>query len=201
MLIVGLTGGIGTGKTTIARAFEAMGVDVYNCDKEARRLTSTDAAIVGGLSAMFGPDIYLDGELRRNVLANKIFADEEALAKVNALIHPRVANDFLRWCERIRRGGAAWCICETAILYESGMDKVMDRIIVVRLPIETQIERAMERDGATRAQVEARMESQKRSRAMESCADYIVEPDDRHSVLLQLVEIDKQLREQCPSYT
>lgn len=201
MLKVGLTGGIGSGKTTIARAFGSLGVEVYNCDKEARRLTNTDEAIVSGLREMFGPEIYAGGELRRDVLANRIFADKEALARVNALIHPRVADDFMQWCERARNGGAAWCICETAILRESGMDKLMDRIIVARLPVETQIERAMARDGATRAQIEARMENQKLSNAMEGRADYVIVPDDRHSVLLQIIEIDKQLKEQCLFYT
>lgn len=201
MLKVGLTGGIGSGKTTIAHAFGTLGVEVYNCDKEARRLTNTDEAIVGGLREMFGPEIYADGKLRRDVLASKIFADKEALAKVNALIHPRVADDFRQWCERVRDSGAAWCLCETAILHESGMDKMMDRIIVARLPRETQIERAMVRDGASRAQIEARMENQKGSSAMEDSADYIIVPDDRHSVLLQIIEIDKQLKEQCLFYT
>lgn len=201
MLKVGLTGGIGSGKTTIARAFGTLGVEVYNCDKEAHRLTNTDEAIVGGLHEMFGPEIYADGKLRRGVLASRIFADKEALAKVNALIHPRVADDFRQWCERVRDSGAAWCLCETAILHESGMDKMMDRIIVARLPRETQIERAMVRDGASRAQIEARMENQKGSSAMGDGADYIIVPDDRHSVLLQIIEIDKQLKEQCLFYT
>lgn len=99
MLKVGLTGGIGSGKTTIAQTFATIGVKIYDCDQAAHRLTDSDPIIINGLKSMFGADIYKDGLLNRKTLASIIFNDKDALSKVNALIHPRVTNDFNHWCD------------------------------------------------------------------------------------------------------
>ena len=194
MLIVGLTGGIGSGKTTIGKAFATLGVSVYNCDAEAHRLTDTDPDIVSGLTSLFGADIYAGGRLDRKRLASIIFADSEALAAVNAIIHPVVRRDFAQWCRRHEAQGEQWVLCETAILFESGMDRLMDKIIVASLPVEPRIERAMIRDAANREQIAARIRAQVSNEDIERRADFVISSDDRHFVLPQIIEIDKQLK-------
>lgn len=192
MIKAGLTGGIGSGKSTIAKAFATLGAKTYDCDTAARALTDSDPYIVSNLKALFGENIYRDGHLRRKELANIIFADKDALLRVNSIIHPRVKRDFLSWAESMEIRGEKFVLCEAAILFESGMNKVMDKIIVASLPIEIRIERAMARDCASRELVEARVKNQCTS-AAEQSADYIIVPDDRHFIMPQIFQIYKEL--------
>lgn len=192
MIKAGLTGGIGSGKSTIAKAFATLGVMTYDCDKAARILTDGDPYIVSSLKARFGDDIYAAGHLRRKELAKIIFADKEALRLVNSIIHPQVAQDFLSWADKMETKGEQFVLCEAAILFESGMNKVMDKIIVVSLPEGTRIERAMARDHASREQVEARVKNQDTHTA-EQCADYLLSPDDKHFIMPQIIQIYKEL--------
>lgn len=192
MIKAGLTGGIGSGKSTIAKAFATLGAMTYDCDKAARILTDGDPYIASSLKAHFGDGIYADGHLRRKELAKRIFADKEALRLVNSIIHPRVTQDFLSWADKMEAKGEPFVICEAAILFESGMNKVMDKIIVVSLPEEIRIERAMARDHASREQVEARIKNQDTHTA-EQCADYLLTPDDKHFIMPQIIQIYKEL--------
>lgn len=195
MLKVGLTGGIGSGKTTIAQTFATIGVKIYDCDQAAHRLTDSDPIIINGLKSMFGADIYKDGLLNRKTLASIIFNDKDALSKVNALIHPRVTNDFNHWCDNRKSEGAQYVICETAILFECGMDKLMDKTILASLPTEMRIERAMARDSANREQIAARIRNQANNN-FEQKADFVIVPDDKHFILPQILEINNQLNRQ-----
>ncbi len=194
MLKVGLTGGIGSGKTTIAAAFSKLGVCVYNCDLAARRLTDSNEVIIDNLKKTFGSDIYNpDKTLNRKALANIIFTDKDKLEFVNNLVHPIVAEDFRQWCEDRNREGRQWVLCEAAVMVESGMDKLMDKIIVVSLPAETRIARAMERDNASRRLIEDRIKNQGDMHLIESKADFIIRPDDRHLIIPQLIDINNRL--------
>ncbi len=194
MLKVGLTGGIGSGKTTIAAAFSNLGVCVYNCDLAARRLTDSNEVIIDNLKKTFGSDIYNpDKTLNRKALANIIFTDKDKLEFVNNLVHPIVAEDFRQWCEDRNREGRQWVLCEAAVMVESGMDKLMDKIIVVSLPAETRIARAMERDNASRKLIEDRIKNQGDMHLIESKADFIIRPDDRHLIIPQLIDINNRL--------
>ena len=195
MLKVGLTGGIGSGKTTIAQTFATIGVKIYDCDQAAHRLTDSDPIIINGLKSMFGADIYKDGLLNRKTLASIIFNDKDALSKVNALIHPSVTNDFNHWCDNRKSEGAQYVICETAILFECGMDKLMDKTILASLPTEMRIERAMARDSANREQIAARIRNQANNN-FEQRADFVIVPDDKHFILPQILEINNQLNRQ-----
>lgn len=195
MLKVGLTGGIGSGKTTIAQTFATIGVKIYDCDQAAHRLTDSDPIIINGLKSMFGTDIYQDGLLNRKALASIIFNDKDALSKVNALIHPRVTYDFNHWCDNRKSEGAKYVICETAILFECGMDKLMDKTILANLPTEMRIERAMARDSANREQIAARIRNQSNSN-FEQKADFVIVPDDKHFILPQILEINNLLNRQ-----
>lgn len=195
MLKVGLTGGIGSGKSTIALTFASLGTPIYNCDQAAHRLTDSDPVIIDGLKSMFGKEIYQDGLLNRKALASIIFSDKNALSNVNALIHPCVTNDFNHWCDSRKTDGAKYVICETAILFECGMDKLMDKTILASLPTEIRIERAMARDSANREQIAARIRNQS-SNNFEQKADFIIVPDDKHFILPQILEINNQLNQQ-----
>ncbi len=196
MLKVGLTGGIGSGKTTIATAFAKLGVRVYNCDLAAHRLTDSNNVIIDNLKKAFGDNIYnTDNTLNRKALAKIIFADKAKLEFVNNIVHPIVAEDFNQWCEARNNEGHPWVLCEAAVMVESGMDKLMDKLIVVSLPVETRIERAMERDHATREQIENRIRNQGDMSYIESKADFIIQPDDRHLIIPQLIDINNRLNE------
>ncbi len=196
MLKVGLTGGIGSGKTTIATAFAKLGVRIYNCDLAAHKLTDTNKTIVDNLKKAFGSNIYNpDNTLNRKALANIIFSDKAKLEFVNSLVHPIVAEDFKQWCEERKSEGHKWVLCESAVMVESGMDKLMDKLIVVSLPAELRIKRAMERDHASREQIENRVRNQGDMSLIESKANYIIRPDDKHLIIPQLIDINNRLNE------
>lgn len=160
MVKLAITGGIGSGKSYVARQMTLLlGIPVYDSDSNAKRLNEKSSLIRQGLTALVGPDVYLsDGHLNKPLLASFIFANEENARKVNALIHPVVKEDFLKWADEQNSPVVA---IETALLAESGIDLVVDKIIRVDAPLETRIQRAMKRDGATREQILARISRQK----------------------------------------
>ncbi len=159
MIKLAITGGIGSGKSYVARQMsQLLGIPVYDSDANAKRLNEESPQIRQGLMDMVGSEVYdANGHLNKAILASFLFASEENARKVNALVHPVVKEDFLRWASRQTAQVVA---IETALLAESGIDLVVDKIIRVDAPLETRIQRAMQRDGATREQVLARMERQ-----------------------------------------
>lgn len=195
MIKVGLTGGIGSGKSTVAQAFALIGVSVYNCDVAARRLMESDGRIVSALKSRFGGGVYApDGDLDRKRLASIIFNDKDELAFVNGVVHPVVADDFLRWADVRAAAGEPWVLCESAILHESGLAGLVDKVIVVHIPIDIRIQRAMERDNATREKVVERIANQAPDDDILKTADYLLSPDDKHLIMPQILDIDNQLR-------
>lgn len=174
-LRIGLTGGIGSGKSYVARLLtEHHGIPVYDCDREAKRLNHESPLIRSGLIDMAGADVYgPDGMLCRDRLAEWMFADKSRLARVNALIHPVVRADLEQWFVHTPARVAA---VESAILYESGFDGVVDTVIYVDAPAELRIQRAMQRDGASREQVARRIAHQHTHEAR-TRADYVLVND------------------------
>jgi len=170
--IVGITGGIGSGKTTVAKMFSAFGAPVYYADAEAKELTATSPEIRADLIALLGEATFKDGVLDRKYMANKIFNDEALLAKANAIIHPRVAAHFKQWAAA---QNFPYVLKEAAILFESGSYKDCDVTILVTAPEEIRIQRVMERDQATREEVVARMENQWSDAKKSELADFIIE--------------------------
>lgn len=156
---IGITGGIGSGKSYVCRQMAQRGIPVYDCDREAKRLEEEDPQLRQEITALVGPEAY-DGEgrLNRSAVAAWLFGDEEHLRAINALVHPAVRRDFEAWCAR---QDAEEVVMESAILEEAGMRDCVDELWEVRAPLETRIRRVMERDGATREQVEARIRRQK----------------------------------------
>lgn len=159
MIKLAITGGIGSGKSYIARQMsELLGIPVYDSDVNAKRLNEESPLIRQGLIDMVGSDVFdAGGHLNRTILASFLFASEDNARRVNALVHPVVKEDFLCWANRQTAPVVA---IETALLAESGIDQVVDKIIRVDAPLETRILRAMSRDGATREQILARMSRQ-----------------------------------------
>ena len=191
--LVGLTGGIGSGKTTIARAFEVLEVPVYNSDQRAKWLIVNNRRISDGLVSILGEKVFENGELNKKYMASVIFTDRQKLQQVNELIHPIVFDDFRQWAAAHERRGARYVVNEAAILIENGAYKLLDSVILVCAPMETRIERTMLRDKLSRSQVEERIANQSTDEYKMTFANDVIVTDDRHFVLPQILNIHKRL--------
>lgn len=190
MLEIGLTGGIGSGKSTVARAFEALGYQVYYADDRAKLLYNTDAELRSALEAIVGPETTLydaDGQLIRSQLAALIFADQALLAKVNALVHPAVTRDYERWRKALPASyGKRAIFKEAAILFEAGTNTSLHGVIMVYAPKGLRLARVQQRDGSDSAQVLARMAKQWPDAQKLERADFIIYNDGIHPILPQI---------------
>ena len=157
MYKVGVTGGIGSGKSTVTRMLESMGVAVYLSDDRAKELMAHDGVLRERIAARFGADAYVDGELNRRYLSERVFSNGEELAALNAIVHPAVMDDFDRWAEEQE---SPYVVIESAILFEAGLEGRVDCVVSVLAPRELRIERAMARDGVVREDVERRIANQ-----------------------------------------
>ncbi len=171
MKIVGLTGGIGSGKTTVAMFFKELGVPVYIADDEAKKLTNRSKVIKRKLILLLGKKAYTNDGLNRKFVADKIFKDTGLLQKVNEIIHPKVAQHFQRW---LKKQEGAYCIKEAAILFENGGYKECDLTILVTAPKEERIKRVLLRDKTTKKAIAERMANQWEDEEKEKLADIII---------------------------
>lgn len=193
VLKLAITGNMGSGKSVVSRMLEIMGVPVYDCDSRAKALMQHDALMVKALKRMFGEECYnSDGSLNRPWLAAQIFTDKENVARVNALVHPRVKEDFLLWAES---AGSDIVAVESAILYESGMAETVDKVLLVWADKETAVQRVMRRGGLAREQVLSRLQNQMPVDELLLLSDYAVRNDGESAVLPQLMEFVNGLRE------
>lgn len=188
---IGLTGGIGSGKSTVARIFEVMGIPVYYADDRAKQLMVQDPELKAGIVALFGKEAYRGGELDRAHIANLAFTDPSLLKKLEALVHPAVLADGERWHEA--QQGVPYTIKEAALLFESGSYQALDEIIVVTAPLEVRIERVMKRDQTSRDSVEARIARQLPEEEKAARADFVIVNDGSRSLIRQVWEIHRQL--------
>lgn len=171
-MIVGLTGGIGSGKTTVARMFANLGVPVYIADKEAADLMETSSEIRTEIIKLLGEQAYNGTLPNRAFIADNVFVNSDKLAMLNAIIHPRVQQHFLDW---VRGQKAPYVIKEAAILFESGSYKNCDKIITVTAPLEVRIHRVVSRDGVTQQAVESRINHQWDESKKVALSDYVIE--------------------------
>lgn len=192
MIKIAITGGIGSGKSYISALLEERGIPVYNADNESKRLTTFDEGIRNGLTDLLGPEVYQDGMLNKPLLASYLFASPNNTFKVNAIIHPRVKEDFLRWIEE--HSHCEVIGLESAILYESGFDDVVDRVLMVYAPETLRVERAMKRDGISEAQIRLRMASQMDDEVKRLKADWVVMNDGSISLDEQLDALMEHLK-------
>lgn len=191
MIKVGVTGGIGSGKTTVCRIFESLGVPVYYADIRAKDLIVENQQLRSGYQRLFGRDVYTrNGRLNRALVAEKIFNDQALLQQVNDLVHPVVHNDFQQWCNKQT---ASYVIEEAAVLIESGGYRFMDKVILVTASEKIRINRVMDRDGNSRAKVEERINNQWDEEQLRRYSDFEVKADDVHLVIPQILNIHNQL--------
>ena len=172
MKVVGLTGGIGSGKTTILSMFLDLGVPVYIADVEAKKLTNTSKVIRKKIIALLGENSYLKTEINKKYVADIIFNDHELLKKVNKIIHSKVANHFKKWVDK---QNGLYCIKETAILFETASYKLCDYTILITSPKEERIKRLKKRDQLTRKEIENRMNNQWSDIEKSQLADAVIE--------------------------
>ncbi len=191
MIKVGLTGGIGTGKSTVAEIFKLLGVPVYNADYRARLLTNTHTEIISSVKALFGNDIYTENGLDRKKVASLVFKDKPLLAQLNNIIHPAVANDFEQWLEK--NMNSPYIIKEAAILFESGGNKQVDKVICVAAPEELRIKRVMKRDGVSKEEVQSRINNQMKEEDKQKMADFLIHCNDEDLVIPQVVALHQSL--------
>lgn len=181
------TGGIGSGKSYVIRAFNAAGIPSYDTDAAAKRLYDTDRELLDAVSEIAGKDVSVDGHLDRGLLASRIFADSSLLGKIEAVVHPAVIRDFRRWEEK---QSVEVVIIESAIMLEKpSLRGVADYVLVVSAPEELRIKRVMERDGISREAVLSRMARQWNDRQREEYADFIIVTDERHQIVPEIVKI------------
>ncbi len=173
---LGVTGGIGSGKSTVCRLLEALGARVFYADEEAKRLMTEDPTLRRAIVEVFGPESYLpDGRLNRSYLAERVFRDPEALRRLNALVHPRVLAVFEQAREQAAREQVPLLVLEAALLFESGADRLVDHVLVVDAPEAERIRRVVARDGVTPEQVRARMQHQLPPEELRRRADFVLE--------------------------
>jgi len=176
MIKVGLTGGIGSGKTTVAKFFAAKGIPIYDADNRARLLMTYDKKLKSQIKASFGTDVYhRNGRLNRKALAKIIFNDTSKLKIINNLVHPAVALDGKKWFEK---QNTHYAIKEAALMIESGSHNDLDLLVVVTADINERIRRVTKRDKATRKEVEARIQNQLSDAERLAHADYVIENND-----------------------
>jgi dephospho-CoA kinase len=190
MLKIGLTGNIGSGKTTVAKVFELLGIPVFYADDEAKKVMVTDELLIDSIKQTFGAQSYFDhGTLNRKHIAGIVFNNEAELKKLNALVHPAVFRAFDSWILTIKT--APYVIKEAALLFESSSYKMCDRSLLVSAPLENRVARVMQRDGISQAEVESREARQFPEDRKKQLADDIIINDDRQLVIPQVLALHK----------
>jgi len=190
-LIVGLTGGIGSGKSTVAKVFKSLGVPIFNSDEVAKSIINNDTEVVNIVTAEFG-DIYIDGKLDKVKMSSIVFNDHNALEKLNQIIHPKVAEYFENWVQE--NNSAQLLIKEAAILIESGAYQLMDKIVLVTAPESTRIQRVVQRDNTIEQKVKDRIEAQLSDKEKMAYADFTIINNDEQLVIPQVLEVWSELR-------
>ncbi|MGZ3952752.1 MAG: dephospho-CoA kinase [Flavisolibacter sp.] len=194
MLKVGLTGGIGSGKTTIAKIFELLNVPVYYADEASKRLYHTDKDLISKIKLHFGEDVYTNEQLNRTKLAAIVFNDPDKLDLLNDLVHPPTIRDAEEW---MLRQTAPYVIKEAALLFESGSAEGLDYVIGVQAPTHFRIKRAMERDGLSREQVISRANRQIDEGIKMHLCDFVIVNNDQELVIPQVLELHSRFLQEA----
>lgn len=184
MLRIGLTGGIGSGKSTVARIFNLLGIPVYSSDDASKRLMNEDEELKNNIIKTFGEEAYTNGQLNRKYLAVYAFSDRNNIELLNSLVHPATIKDATAWMEK---QSAPYIIKEAALIFESGSDKFLDAVIGVKSPLSLRIERTMKRNNVAAAEVEARIKFQMDEDEKMNRCDYIIVNDEQDMLIPQVL--------------
>ena len=186
MLRIGLTGGIGSGKSTVARIFEVLGIPVYKADDEAKRLMTEDVTLRSNIISSFGEASYTNDILNRKYLSEQVFNDSEKIKLLNSLVHPATLKDAAEWMEKQK---APYVIKEAALIFESGSEKILDYVIGVKAPLALRIERTIKRDNVTSDEVQARIDLQMDEEEKLHLCDYIIVNDEKQMLIPQVLAL------------
>jgi len=188
MLKIGITGGIGSGKSTISKIFKVLGVSVFYADDQAKRVMTEDPILIESLKQTFGKQAYFDdGSLNRKYIAGIVFNNPDELAKLNAITHPAVFRAFDAWAAQVQ--DCPYLMKEAALMFESGSSKLCDKNILVYAPLEMRISRVIGRDGLSREEVESRNARQFTDEQKLKLADYVIKNDDTELVIPQVLAL------------
>ena len=187
---VGLTGGIGSGKTTAASIFRQLGVPIYHADFRAKVMMSENLCLRDSIFALFGSKSFDGLKLNRSYVASKVFSDQSLLLQLNDLVHPIIQDDFEKW---FLLQDAIYVIKEAAIIYESGSFESLDCTILVQAPEDLKIKRVMLRDSMSELSVKSRMKTQWTDEKKKTYADFIIVNDEKQSLLTQVLQIHKSI--------
>ena len=187
---IGITGGIGSGKSVVSRLLRIMGYSVYDTDSEAKRLMESSLEVVQKLSECFGRDIYHNGRLNRGLLSSRVFGKSDKIVLLNSIVHPVVRFDFYRWSESLNE---EICSVESAILYESRFDELVDEVWTVTAPEELRISRVRQRSGLTEEEIKKRMAAQLSEEEKQRRAAHIIWNDGNVSVIHRVLSLLKSL--------
>jgi dephospho-CoA kinase len=195
MLKIGITGGIGSGKTTVCKVFEVLNIPVYYSDQRAKELMVSNSALMEPLKTTFGNNTFdTNGILNTAYLSSIVFSDEQKLKKLNSLVHPFVLEDFLLWCNECSK--EKYVILESAIIFESGIESMLDHVIIVDAPLEIRLKRITERDNVSLEEVEHRMSTQLTTEVKNNLSKMIIFNDGKKSLIDQILSLHKVFSDQ-----
>jgi dephospho-CoA kinase len=189
MLKIGLTGGIGSGKTTVAKVFEVLGIPVYYADDAAKQLMNTNKELQQQLIARFGTETYTNGELNRKHLASLVFGNKEQTELLNSIVHPVTIADAEQWFARQQ---SPYVVKEAALLFESGAASGLDFVIGVTAPETIRIKRVMDRDGLSAEEIKKRMSNQLNDSIKMRLCDFVIQNNEQEMVLPQVLQLHTQ---------
>jgi len=190
MLKIGLTGGIGSGKSTVAQIFEVLGIPVYYADIEAKRLMNHDAELRSAITRIFGNDAYANNTLNRKYISSIVFSDPAKLGLLNSIVHPATKKDSEKW---MGRQTTLYAIHEAALIFEAKVSDRLDHVIGVSSPQELRIKRAMERDNISREEVLQRISKQLDEETKMSKCDFVLTNDEKQLLIPQVLELHEKL--------
>ncbi len=191
LLKIGITGCIGSGKSTVSKIFVQLGIPVYDADSQAKKMMITSQDVITGVISIFGKDSYnLDGTLNRKFISEKAFHQKDLLLQLNAIVHPAVSNDFDEWSEQ--HASSSYILKEAALMFESDSYKQVEKIIVVTAPEELRITRAINRDHISRSDVLSRMKNQFTEEEKLSRADFEIKNNEEELLIPQVLKLHQQ---------
>ena len=191
MKIIGLTGGIGSGKSSVLEIFKKIGISTYNADESAKELISSDKKIIYSIKQLFGEDIYNENELNSKLVSKIVFNDKEKLKSLNSIIHPAVALDFNKFC--LKHRNESYIVKEAAIIFETKTENLFNKIIYVKTPEEIRIDRVMQRDNLSRDDVLNRIQNQINETSIIDKCDFVIDNINYNELEQKVLEIHNTL--------